>query len=59
MGLECGETLVATQYAHYAIEFAKLSIGACSDVGYEHKDGHKSLNVPVLGDIDITLYSKA
>ena len=36
-----------------------MTEGKCTDHGYTVLDGHKNLNVPVLGDIDISLYSKS
>ena len=36
-----------------------MTEGTCTAQGYSELVGHKNLNVPVLGDIDISLYSKS
>ena len=59
MAGECGEASVPPQIVSYAEEFAGLLEGTCSNQGYTHEDGTKYIQVPVIGDIKISLYSKA
>ena len=56
---ECGQADVPPNYAPYAIEFAGLTKGTCSNEGYTHDDGSKTMDVPVIGEVTIALYSKA
>ena len=58
MAGECGEASVPPQIASYAEEFAGLVEGNCANEGYTHEDGKKDIQVPVLGDIEVALYSK-
>ena len=56
---ECGEATVNSAYEKYAEEFAGLSEGSCKTEGYTVLDGTKDMKVPVVGDVKISLYSKA
>ena len=59
MAGECGQASVPPSIAPYAEEFAGLTKGTCSSQGYTQADGSKTIQVPVIGDISIALYSKA
>jgi hypothetical protein len=56
---ECGQATIPVEYESYAEEFAGLSKGECSDHGYTQADGSKNIQVPVIGDITIALFSKS
>lgn len=56
---ECGQATVNQNIEKYAEEFAGLTEGKCADQGYTVVDGQKEIHVPVVGDIEISLFSKA
>ena len=55
---ECGQAEIAAKYEKPAETFAGLKEETCASVGYTHADGTKDLNVPVIGDIKISLFTK-
>lgn len=55
----CGQATLDEKYAKYAKKFAGLSDGTCSSQGYTVAAGTKSLNVPVLGKITVSMFKKA
>merc|ERR1712176_1022684 len=58
-GATCGQSDLDCKYSQYAKEFQKgLKDGKCADQGYTKQTGTKTLQVPVIGDITVTEYSK-
>eukprot|EP00930_Biecheleria_cincta_P032738 TRINITY_DN2269_c0_g1_i6.p1 TRINITY_DN2269_c0_g1~~TRINITY_DN2269_c0_g1_i6.p1 ORF type:complete len:172 (+),score=37.75 TRINITY_DN2269_c0_g1_i6:2-517(+) len=58
-GGECGQATLDKKYESYAIKFAGLQEGECSEQGYTVADGSKSIKVPTLGEIKVELFKKA
>jgi len=58
-GEKCGQATLDAKYASQAKSFAGLKEGSCVDQGYTVADGSQELNVPVLGKIQIKLFTKA
>merc|ERR1712217_914029 len=59
-GATCGQSDLDCKYSTYAKAFQKgLQNGKCADQGYTKQTGTKTINVPVIGDITVTEYSKA
>ena len=57
-GKECSEATIASQYDQYLEKFAHFAVGTCSSQGYTHEDGTKTVDIPVVGDVTLSLYSK-
>jgi len=55
---ECGQATLDSKYATYAEKFAGLSEGTCAAQGYTKSDGTQTLQVPVLGGITISKFTK-
>ena len=56
---ECGDASIPAEYAKYVEEFAGLQEGTCSAQGYTVVDGSKTMEIPMVGDVTLSLYSKA
>lgn len=56
---ECGQATLDKKFEAPAIKFAGLQEGRCPDHGYTVAAGRKSLEVPVLGKIEVKLFKKA
>jgi hypothetical protein len=55
-GKICGQAAISADYEKYVVDFAGFKEGTCADQGFSHADGSKTLNVPVVGEIDLALY---
>ena len=57
----CAEVDVANQLEASILEKADkaLTVGTCASAGYTKADGSKDINIPVVGDIKFSLYTKA
>jgi hypothetical protein len=55
---ECGEVTTDAWLEKYVEEYAKFTAGTCASVGYTHADGDKKIEIPVVGEVDLQLFSK-
>ena len=55
---ECGEATLDAKYEKQAEQFAGLTEGTCSSVGYTVAAGTKTLTVPVIGQVTVSLFKK-
>lgn len=55
---ECGEVTTDAWLEKYVEEYAKFTAGTCASVGYTHADGEKKVEIPVVGEVDLQLFSK-
>jgi len=39
-------------------KYAQFADGTCASVGYTHVDGEKKMDLPVVGEVDVELFSK-
>lgn len=56
---QCGQATLDAKYASAAEKFAGLQEGTCASQGFTVADGTKTLKVPVLGSITVSLFKKA
>jgi cathepsin L len=56
---ECGEATLDAKYEKQAEQFAGLTEGTCSSVGYTVAAGTKTLTVPVVGQVTVSVFKKA
>merc|ERR1719274_136039 len=55
----CNQSDIDCKYSPYARKFQKgLQDGTCAEHGYSVKSGTKTMHVPVIGDIVVTMYTK-
>ena len=55
---ECGQVTVDAWLEKYVEEYAQFSTGTCESVGYTHPDGDQQVKLPIVGDVDVELFSK-
>jgi hypothetical protein len=55
---ECGQATLDAKYAKYAEKFATLAEGTCAAQGYSEAAGSKTMTVPILGEITVSLFKK-
>ena len=55
----CNQSDIDCKYSPYAKKFQRgLQDGTCAEHGYSVKSGTKTMHVPVIGDIVVTMYTK-
>jgi hypothetical protein len=54
----CSEVTVEKKYATEIASFASMKEGTCNQNGYSIKGGKQDLILPLIGEVDITLYGK-
>jgi hypothetical protein len=57
--VECGQFVLDKKFEAAAIQWLQMKTGECSDAGYTEPKGNKSLDLPVIGQVNVTLYKKA
>jgi len=55
---ECGQVVSDSWIEPMLEKYAQFVDGTCASVGYTHVDGEKKMNLPVVGEVDVELFSK-
>jgi len=56
---QCGQATLASQFAEVLEQFAHAQEGTCADQGYTTAEGSKTVQLPTVGEVTFSLFSKS